>query len=134
MKLNGMNFEFEKVLKETYKFKVGDKVKVLKKEYSNYELKFGMIVGFDDFNGDFVVTLAYIEDSYSKCELKIEYITKDSDIKLLPYNEELDFKKEYVIDKFDKMIEEKQKEIEKIKYEKEIFIKQFGKYIEKEEK
>lgn len=134
MELNGMNFEFEKILKETYKFKIGDKVKVLKKEFSNYEIKFGMIVGFDDFDGDFVVTVAYINDSYSKCELKIEYITKDSDIKLLPYNEELDFKKEYVIDKFDKMIDEKQKEIEKIKYEKEIFIKQFGKYIEKEEK
>lgn len=134
MELNGMNFEFEKVLKETYKFKIGDKVKVLKKEFSSYEIKFGMIVGFDDFNGEFVVTVAYINDSYNSCKLKIEYITKNSDIKLLPYNEELDFKKEYVIDKFDKMIEEKQKEIEKIKYEKEIFIKQFGKYIEKEEK
>lgn len=130
MELNGMTFEFEKILKETYKFKIGDKVKVLKKDYSSYCIKFGMIVGFDDFDGNFVVTVAYLDDGYSKCELKIEYLTKESDIKLLPYNEELDFRKEYVIDKFDKMIEEKEKEIEKIKYEKEFFIKQFGKYVE----
>lgn len=132
MEINGMNFEIEKTLKQTYKFKVGDKVKILKKSYSNYEIYYGMIVGFDDFDNNFVVTLAYLEDGYSKCELKIEYLTKDSDIKLLPYNEELDFRKEYVINKFDKMIEEKEKEIEKIKYEKEFFVKQFGKYIKEE--
>ena len=126
-----MEFELEKQLKQVFKFKVGDKVKILKKEYSSEKIYYGMIVGADDFNGEFVITLAYIESGYSTCDLKIEYLTKNSDIKLLPCNEEIDLisKKEYIVEQFDKEIEAKQKEIENIKFKKSYFIKEFGKYI-----
>ncbi len=130
MEINGMKFEVEQLVKETYTFKVGEKVKILKKDYSSFKVCFGMITGFDNFNGKAVITVAYLETSYNSAELKIEYITEESDIKLLPYNEDLDFRKENIVEMFDRQIKNKQDEIRKIEFEKDFFIKQFGKLIE----
>ncbi|MCK4258779.1 MAG: hypothetical protein KAX49_07360 [Halanaerobiales bacterium] len=129
MELNGMKFEIEHNVKQIHTFKVGEKIKVLKKDYSSYGIHLGMITNYDNFNGEDVVTIVYIEKGYNDAKIKIEYLTKDSEIKLLPYDEEIDFEKDKILDAFDEKIKEKEAETKKIKLEKEYFIKKFGELL-----
>lgn len=42
-------------------FKIGDPVKLLYKNYSSYEVKYGVIIGFDDFKNRPTMTIAYLD-------------------------------------------------------------------------
>lgn len=115
-------------------FKVGDRVKVLRKEYSDsWKVYFGIIIGFDQFKELPTIIVAYMDlDSYSSADLKYAYINKLSkDIEITHTNEhELVFSKGDVTEKFDKQISSKEREVKDLQEKKNYFLKYFNKYFE----
>ena len=54
-------------------FKVGDTIKVLIKQYSEYKSNVGMIVGFDEFQKLPTIVIAYLDIDYSAASIKFVY-------------------------------------------------------------
>jgi hypothetical protein len=133
IEINGVKLEIDlREAKTVDTFKVGDTVKVLKKKYSDsYESHPGTIVGFDEFKVLPTIIVAYLEISYSECALKFEYINAETkNVEIVKANElDLQFEQATVMEKFDREIEKKEREIEDIKSKRNYFSKHFGKYF-----
>ena len=133
VEINGTKFEVDlSTATKVEEFKVGDRVKVLEKKYSDsYKIHAGVIIGFDWFETHPTITIAYLDISYSAAEIKFLYYndaTKDIEISH-SNNEELFIEPADVIKKLDKEVTEKQNEIRDIQQKKEYFIKNFGEYF-----
>ena len=114
-------------------YKVGDQIKVLKKTYSDtYNTYPGVIIGFDDFQMNPSVLIAYLDSSYSGA--KVEFLTFNQEIKdveICPLNA-LDrfFSKSEAIEKLDHEIEKKQEEVKELQQKRKYFESTFAKYFE----
>lgn len=109
-------------------FKVGDPVKVLIKEYSSYNAKFGVIIGFDNFKNRPTITVAYVDYS----ELKYVSIHQGSEHELLAVeSHDLVMEKTWILDRMKDRIIRKEQELAEEKSKYENFIAMFGKYFEK---
>lgn len=136
VEINGIKVEVDlRTCKTISTFKVGDNIKVLKKDrgdsYSTYS---GVIVDFVAFKERPAIVIAYFEQSYFGTDIKFETITQDSkDIEIAPcLPHELKINKDRVIDKFDIAIAEKEREADELRQKKDYFIKNFAKFFEQE--
>ena len=105
-------------------YKVGDNVKLWKKSYGDsYSSNPGVMVGFDNFEMLPTLVIAYFSDSYNDPELKFEYLNKESkDVEICPMlSEELIITKDGALNKLEKAIQIKEKEIEDLNAKKEYF-------------
>jgi len=109
-------------------FKVGDKVKVLTKNYSGYKSSPGVIVGFDCFT----IVVAYLNDplSYEGNGGKVEfaYLNAESkDVELCPMlDDDIIPTKATMIEYFDRAIQKSLKQVEAITERKEYFLRRYG--------
>jgi hypothetical protein len=80
IEINGVKVEIDlRTAKRVDEFRVGDKVKLLRKSYSGYESHYGVLIGFDGFKTLPTMIVAYL--TYD--DIKFEYIneaTKDAEI------------------------------------------------------
>ena len=133
IEINGTKFEVDlSTAKKIEEFKVGDKVKVLKKEYSDsFKIYPGVIIGFDWFKENPTIVIAYIEIGYKECNIHFLYYNKQSkDVEISHTdNMELLIKPSDVIEKMDKEVEVKKAEIRGIETKKQYFLKNFGQYF-----
>lgn len=132
IEINGEKFEVDlRSAKKIENFKVGDKVKLLKKGYSSYEPYPGLIIGFEPFKETPTIVIAYLEVNYNTADIKFEYFNnKTKDVEVCPMEVfDMPIEKAQVIEKFEKEILCKQDEVEKLKAKKDYFIKMFGKYF-----
>lgn len=116
-------------------YKVGDRVKVLIKDYSDYKSYPGMIVEFYQFQSAPAIVVAYLKDSYSDVDIKFITIISGSEEKaeIAPLNNyEIKLQKNDILDKFDKELLKKKEEIADINRKKDYFLKEFGKYFTQE--
>jgi hypothetical protein len=115
-------------------YRIGDRVKVLVKEYSSYKPTPGVIVAFDMFEKMPTITVAYLDISYSGADIKFAYIsggdTDKEQPEIAPYNDDIKVDKANVIASLDKEIYKKQTEIEDLEAKKNYFEKNFQKYFE----
>lgn len=136
IEINGVKLEVDmRTARKVENYKIGDRVKVLVKEYSSYKPYPGVIVAFDMFEKCPTLTVAYLDIGYSGAELKFAYINGGPDEdkaqpELAPYNDDIHVDKADVIDRLDKEINKKQTEIEDLERKKVYFLSNFNKYFE----
>lgn len=133
VEINGVKLEVDlSQARVVENYRIGDNVKLLKKEYSNsYKNCAGVIIGFDNFKERPTIIVAYYEESYDP-EIKLAYINKDTEgIEICPMNpDEKVLTKESVIEKFDAKIGKAENAVTEIKKQKEFFLRRFGEYFE----
>jgi len=133
VEINGVKFEVDlssaKIISE---YRIGDKVNVLVKEYSEKAVYPGIVVGFDNFKELPTITIAYLKISYSDADVKFVYFnSQNKDIDIAPCREsDLIFNKSDIIKKMDRAIAGKEKELEDLHMKKNYFLTHFKKHFE----
>jgi hypothetical protein len=132
VEINGVKMEIDlRTAKTIENYKVGDNIKVLIKEYSDYKSYAGVIVGFDEFVTLPTIIIAYLKLEYSSAEIKFVYINAQSkDVEICASNEkEIPFEKGRVLEMMDKKITEAEVSIVDLKNKKEYFLNNFNAYF-----
>lgn len=137
VKINGMKLEIDlRYAKRIDTFKVGDNVKILKKadresSYGDKEDKIypGMIVDFANFQDLPTLVIAYFEEGSWSSAPTIQFLyfnehTTGWDLVWCDENE-LKVSEHSILQKFDREIEKKQKELDDLVGKKEYFITHF---------
>ncbi len=112
-------------------YKVGDCVKVLKKDYSDYKAFAGVIIGFDDFKQLPTITVAYVDVSYNSAELKFAHINAQSkDIEIVHVNPaEMVIDRTSVLKHFEREIVKKQLEVTDLENKRDYMLANMHKYF-----
>lgn len=111
--------------------RVGDRVKVLIKNYSDYKVYAGTVIGFEPFENLPTVIVAYLETSYSSAGIKFLYFnaqTKETEIIKSVDDDQLDLNKSGVLEQFDTDIAKKELELEDIRKKRQFFLDNFKAY------
>lgn len=136
IEINGIKVEVDlRTCKRIDTFKIGDNVKVLKKQYGEeYKVYSGVIVDFVNFKERPALVIAYFDNSYNGVNIRFETITRDSkDIEIAPcLPHEMKINKDRVVDKFDIEIAAKEREADELRQKKQYFIDNFEKFFEEE--
>lgn len=106
--------------------RVGDKVKVLVKEYSNYEVYPGIIVGFSNFPTLPSVEVFYIKKGYGTPELCMLTYNEKSEHDIVKTCDELPVQQADIEAWFDREVKKKEFEISDLKAKKLYFQRWFG--------
>jgi hypothetical protein len=134
IEINGVKLEVDlRHAKKVENLRVGDTVKVLRKEYSDtYKSFAGVIVGFDAFQKLPSIIIACIGDKYDTANITTFcYNAESKDIEIVPANEhDISFDKSDILSKFDKEIEKKYTEIKELESKRNYFLYHFKKYFE----
>jgi hypothetical protein len=133
IEVNGVKLEVDlRNAKRIDNFKVGDAVKVLIKDYSDYKSYLGTIVGFDEFDKHPTIIVAYLKKDYSTASIEFAYFNSESkDMEMCAVNEwDIPYTKSDIIEKMDREINKKEEEVHELKTKKNYFLKAFGKYFE----
>lgn len=111
-------------------FRVGDRVKLLKKGYGDdYKVYPGCIVGVDRFEKLPTIVIAYCEASYSTApEVKFAYLNRLSkDIEIAPMVEDEQFPvKEEILQQFDAAKGKLEEQLRDLAMKREYFLRKFG--------
>lgn len=135
VEINGVKLEIDlSQARVVENYRVGDNVKVLVKNYSDYKSYAGVIIGFDNFEKLPTIIIAYLEMNYNAAEIKFVYFnseTKETEICAMN-GKEIPFAKERVIEMMNRQIETKETELVDLKRKKEFFLAEFGSYFKAE--
>ncbi len=119
--------------KKVESYRIGDRVKVLVKSYSNYKPYPGVIVAFDMFEKLPTITVAYVKNEYNSSSIEFAYIhggDKDDDQpEIAPLNDDILLDKGGVLESFQYEIEKKRAEIEDIERKRSYFLTHFDRYF-----
>lgn len=133
IEVNGVKLEVNfKNAKRIDNFRLGDAVKVLIKDYSDYKSYLGTIVGFEEFEKHPTIIVAYFKKDYCTASIEFAYFNAESkDMEMCAVNEwEIPYTKYDIMEKMDREINKKQEEVHELKTKKVYFLKAFGKYFE----
>ena len=132
IEINGVKLEVDlRNAKVIDNFRVGDTVKILKKEYNDkFKVCPGVIVSSENFKELPTIVVAYINNSYST-DLEFVYINEQSkDVEMVPADlKDLSIEKDYVLKNFDQKITTKHNEIIEIERKKKYFLDNFQRYF-----
>jgi len=134
IEVNGIKFEVDmRHAKKVDYYRVGDPVKVLKREYQDdWKSYTGVIADFIPFENKPTIVVAYLSLSYSEAEIHFIHITPDNqkDIEIAPMSTyETDIKKEDFLSSIDRQIEGKKEAVKELEYKKRLFLDHFGRYF-----
>lgn len=132
IEINGVKLEVDlTTARRIDEFKVGDNVKVLKKNGGAYEVLAGVIVEFVNFKELPTIIIATFKNDYWGPKLEfINFNSQIQDIEIMLCSEhELKLEKGRMIDKIQQEIDKKQNEIDELVAKKEYFVKYFAKYF-----
>lgn len=133
IEINGVKMEVDlRHAKKIEHYKVGDRVKVLKKEYQSWTEHYGVIVDFAAFgNRPTIEILCVKPHGYSSDMSFVSFNKETSDIEIAPLNylDEV-FAKENVVERFNREIEKQETELHAIMKKKELFLRHFAKFFE----
>lgn len=137
IEINGVKMEIDlRTAKTIENYKVGDRVKVLRKLYSTeYRSYVGMIVGFDAFKELPTIVIAYLDTDGSSPQMKFAYLNaKSEEVELCPMTnfEELPMEKSRIIDLMQRQILKHQMELEEAQSRLKFFIERFGVMFERQ--
>jgi hypothetical protein len=135
VEINGVKIEVDlSTAKVVSEYRVGDKVKLLKREYTDkYKVYPGVITSFDDFEKLPTLTVAYLDIDYSGADVKFQAFNSEiADVELAPMNDkhELSFKKADVISYLDREILKKEQELIDARNKRNFFENNFAKHFE----
>lgn len=132
IEINGVKLEIDlRTAKKVESYRVGDRVKVLVKEYSNYTPYPGVIVGFDAFRNLPTITVAYVKTGYQKADLEFAYInaSEKSEVEIAPYHADILIDRERVEESINRAITEHEKAILDLRDKKAYFDQNFARYF-----
>lgn len=131
VEIDGVKVEVDlRTAKRVDTYKVGDNVKILDKQYSDYKVKPGIIVDFAEFQELPTMVIAVFNEGSWSSSPSIEFIyynTKTADkTEIVPATEdELRLTKDGVIEKFEREIQKKKNEYTDLQNQLEYFKKHF---------
>lgn len=134
IEINGVKLEVDlRQCKVIENYKIGDQIKVLIKDYSEYKAYPGVIIGFDDFEKMPTISIAYLKEDYSGASIEFVVFndaTKDK-INICPLSS-LDrfFSQAEAEAKLDKEIDKKNTELAELERKKKFFKQAFAKYFQ----
>ena len=130
VEINGIKMEIDlRTAKRVDHYKVGDRVKVLVKGYSDWSSNFGVIVAFDEFVNLPTITVCYVESGYS-ADLKFATINSQAkDVEIAPCIDDVVIDQKDVLDKINRLIESKEAEINDLLAKRSYFIRHFGEWF-----
>lgn len=118
-------------------YKVGDRVRVLTKQYGDtFEDNPGVIIGFDEFEKNPSLRIAVLENNYSKAEIKFIVFNKGTkDVEICPCDDfGMLFGRSDILKKLDNEIYNAEEKVEDLKRKKAFFKSHFDQYFKQEEK
>lgn len=132
IEINGIKLEVDlRTAKRIEELRIGDKVKVLIKNYSdNFDVHPGVIIGFEPFNQMPTIVVAYAVITYGNFELKFLHFnssTKDHEI-IKALDDDIEVSKDDVATIFDRKIAEHERSIAELKEKRDYFMRQFREY------
>ncbi len=139
IEIDGVKVEVDlRQAKRVDTFKVGDNIKILDKEYSDYKVKPGIIVDFAEFQElPTIVIAVFDEGSWSSApSIKFFYYNEKTaeKIEMVPASDdEIKLSKDGVIEKFEREITKKKNEYIDLKNQLDYFKKHFLKECKEEE-
>jgi len=127
VEIGGVKVEVDlRTAKRVDQFRVGDRVKVLTKEYGGWKSNHGVIVAFDDFVNLPSITVCYIESGY-KASLQFATLNAESkDLEITACNDDVLVDKGEVVARLQKEIDELQLKIADIERKRDYFLARFG--------
>jgi hypothetical protein len=134
IEINGIKLEVDlRHARRVDEFRIGDRVKVLIKEYQSYKSHAGVIVGFDAFEKLPTIIVAYLDIDHNKAELKYVYINAskgNEDVEICATTDsDLPFQKEDVLRRMDREIEKTKNEVADLQQKRDLFLARFGQYF-----
>ena len=132
IEINGVKLEVDlRTAKRVDQIRVGDRVKVLKKQYSDYKVHHGVVIGFEPFDKlpTIIVACAIVEYSSAKMEF-IYYNSQTKDVEIVVANndDEAALDQNDFISKIDLEIEKKGNEIKELRAKVNYFKAKFKTY------
>lgn len=131
VEIDGVKVEVDlRQAKRVDSFRVGDNIKILDRENSDYKVKPGIIVDFAEFQELPTIVIAVFEDGsyWSTPSIKfIHYNAKTSEkVEIVPASEdEIKLSKDGVIEKFEREIHKKKNEYTDLQNQLDYFKKHF---------
>ncbi len=124
IEVNGVKVEVDlREAKQVNCFRVGDRIKILVKEYQSYKPYHGVIVGFDAFQKLPTITVMYLDDGY-KAEMKFAYVNAESEgVEIVPADNSLpDVQKAEILRRLDVEIEKAAAVVDDLKGKRAFFL------------
>lgn len=132
IEVNGVKLEVDlRTAKRIDRFQIGSRVKLLIKEYSNYVVYPGTIIGFEPFDKLPTIIVAYVKRGYNECSINFLYYnseTKDHELVLAQDNDFLGLEKETVLKNMNAEIQKKEAEAEDLRRKRDYFLANFKMY------
>ena len=131
VEIDGVKIEVDlRTAKRVDSYKVGDNVKILERESSDYKVKPGIIVDFAEFNELPTIVIAVFEEGsyYSRPSIKfINYNAKTSEkIEMVPASEdEIKVSRDSVIEMFEREISKRKNELLDLQNQLDYFMEKF---------
>lgn len=136
IEINGVKVEVDlRNAKVLTNYAVGDRCKVLTKNYSGYQAKYGVIVDISEFKQLPTIELLVVDPGGYQDALEfISFNAKTDEVEIAPLNY-LDefFAKETIIERFDRERSKLEKDLMDLERKRELFLRHFGKYFENKE-
>lgn len=136
IELNGVKLEVDlRTAKRVDTLRVGDRVKLLEKQYGNsIKIHPAIIAGFEPFPSAPTIIVAYLETSYSTADVKFAYInTADEESKkfeLVPsIDNDLPVDPSDILELMDREIARRQTDLDDLKRRRLFFLNNFQKYF-----
>lgn len=130
IEVSGQKFEVDlRSAKKIDQFRVGHKVKVLKKKWDGYQSYPGVIVGIDAFQNLPTIVIAHIENPLGGTgKIEFSYLNSQTkDVEICPMCEDdIVPTRDTILTYFNRAIENKLKETEELRSKKEWFLRQYG--------
>ena len=131
IEINGLKMEVDlRHARRIEHMRVGERVKVLVKEYSSHAVYPGVIVGFEPFSKLPTIVVAYATNSWSGSGIKFLHYnaqTKDAEI-VVSADVDFEFDRDRIIKGFDRSIAEKRREISSLEEQKAYFETHFKQF------
>lgn len=130
IEISGHKFEVDmRSARKIDSFRVGDRVKLLVKNYSGYSTHPGAIVGVDNFQALPTIVIAYLENEWgSSGDVKFAYINSESkDLEIAPMCEDDIQPTKQIIENYFSRAEKKLGlELSQLQERKEYFLRKYG--------
>ncbi len=133
IEVNGIKMEIDlSTAKRIDNFKVGDNIKVLVKDYSDYKSYIGVIIGFDNFEKTPTIVIAYLKTQYNAATIEfLYYNSKTEGAEITTLNAwDIPVTKTQIIKNFSDERKKKEVELLELNNKEQIFETLFGKYFE----
>lgn len=133
IEINGVKLEVDlRNAKRIDNLKVGDRVKILRKEsgYSEFKVHHGMLIGFDEFKERPTLVCAYMDTGYNGGLKFLYYNSESKDCEVIASRDAdmIGIEKDSVLRTMDREIATKESELQGLRDKKTYFLAHFNSY------